>query len=137
MDEGRIGGGASVFSPANRLMVSALVLALACVAPDGLAKDLKKPTRVVTGKVLDRDDNPIESAAVIITDTSTGKKNATYTQKDGQYLFTGLEPTRTYEVQANYDGESSQIRRVTPVDPRDRIVLHLNIPPPAEEEGEE
>jgi hypothetical protein len=136
MSQCKIARGADILSPGGRVVVSALILALALAAPGVLAKDLKKPTRVVTGTVLDKDENSIEGAAVVLTDLSTGKKNATYTQKDGQYVFSGLEPTRDYEVQANYNGESSQVRRVNTIDPRDRIVLHLRIPPP-EEEAEE
>jgi hypothetical protein len=118
----------------------AAIFALACVftveATVAWAKELKKPTRTVTGVVLDKDDNPIEGAAVILTEVSTGKKNATYTQKDGRYQFSGLEPTRNYDVQATFHGESSQVRHVTAIDPRDRIVLHLKIPPPPEEQVE-
>ena len=124
----------------RRLAGVALIPALAClfvveatVAP---AKELKKPTRTVTGMVLDKEDNPIEGAVVTLTDVSNGKENKTYTQKDGRYQFSGLEPTRNYDVQATFHGEPSQVRHVTPLDPRDRIVLHLKIPPPPEEEGE-
>ncbi|HUU12830.1 MAG TPA: carboxypeptidase-like regulatory domain-containing protein [Terriglobia bacterium] len=135
MSQGKSAGGTRV-RPACAAAIFTLALAFAVEAPIVPAKDLKKPSRVVTGTVLDKDDNPIESAAVTLTDVSTGKKNATYTQKDGRYQFSGLEPTRTYDVQANFHGESSQVRHVTPIDPRDRIVLHLKIPPPPEEEGE-
>jgi Carboxypeptidase regulatory-like domain len=118
----------------------AAILALVCVfaveATAAPAKELKKPTRTVTGMVLDKDDNPIEGAVVTMTDVSNGKKNATYTQKDGRYLFSGLEPTRNYDVQATFHGEPSQVRHVTAIDPRDRIVLHLKIPPLPEEAGE-
>lgn len=93
-----------------------------------VAKD-KQPTRTVTGTVLDKADNPIAGAAVVLTDLETGKKNANYTKEDGIYQFTGLQPTRDYEVQASYEGQSSRARKVSPFDPRDRIVLNLKIPP--------
>ncbi len=121
------------FGRGGAAIAFALALVFAVAAPLALAKDLKKPTRTVTGTVLDKDDNPIEGAAVTLTDNSNGKKNATYTQKDGRYQFSGLEPTRNYDVQASFHGESSQVRHVTPIDPRDRIVLHLRIPPPPQE----
>jgi len=135
MSQGKSAGGSRLRS-AGVAAIFALAFVFAVEAPVAPAKDLKKPTRVVNGTVLDKDDNPIESAAVILTDLSTGKKNATYTQKDGRYQFSGLEPTRNYDVQASFQGETSQVRHVTPIDPRDRIVLHLKIPPPTEEEGE-
>jgi len=137
MSQRKIEGGLSTRLPLGWGTALVLILTFALAAPHVLAKDLKKPSRVVTGTVLDRDENPIEGAVVRLTDNSTAKTNATYTQKDGEYLFSGLEPSRTYEVQANYKGEFSQVRRVTPIDPRARIVLHLRIPPPPEEEGED
>lgn len=108
----------------------AIAAALVCAfAPLSASAKEKQPTRTVTGTVLDKSDNPIASAAVVLTDLETGKKSATYTKEDGIYEFAGLQPTRNYQVQATYQGESSQVRKVSPFDPRDRIVLNLKIPP--------
>jgi hypothetical protein len=35
-------------------------------------------------------------------------------------------------VQANYKGLTSEVRRASIIDPRNRIVLNLRIPPPKE-----
>jgi len=113
------------------LVVVAALLLPALAAPYLMAKE-KKPSRVVTGIVSDEADNPIVGAAVALTDLSTGKKSATFTQEGGTYQFTGLQPTRDYEVQASYKGLTSEVRRVTIIDPRNRIVLNLRIPPPKE-----
>jgi hypothetical protein len=113
------------------LVVVAAILLPALAAPYVVAKE-KKPARVVAGVVSDEADNPIVGAAVVLTDLSTGKKSATFTQEGGAYLFTGLQPTRDYEVQANYKGLTSEVRRVSTIDPRNRIVLNLRIPPPKE-----
>lgn len=93
----------------------------------------KKPVKELSGTVLDRDDNPINGAAVTLTDLTTGKKIATYTDREGRYLFADLEVTRDYEVQATYQGVSSRARKLSQVDPRNRIVFHLRIPPEDEE----
>jgi hypothetical protein len=113
------------------LVVVAAILLPALAAPCAVAKE-KKPSRVVAGMVSDEADNPIVGAAVELTDLSTGKKSATFTQEGGAYQFTGLQPTRDYEVQANYKGLTSEVRRVSIIDPRNRIVLNLRIPPPKE-----
>ncbi len=113
------------------LVASATVLLLALAAPFGAAKE-KKETRLVTGVVLDESENPISGAAVVLTDLQTGKKSATYTSVKGEYTFSDLQPTRDYEIQANHQGNSSQVRRVSSIDPRSRIVLNLRIPPPQE-----
>jgi hypothetical protein len=112
------------------LVVVSLVVALA-VLP--VAAKEKKPQKQLSGTVLDGDDNPIDGAAVTLTDLTTGKKIATYTDREGRYLFAELEVTRDYEVQATYQGVSSRARRLSQVDPRNRIVFHLRIPPEEEE----
>jgi hypothetical protein len=93
----------------------------------------KKPQKELSGTVIDRDDNPIDGAAVTLTDLTTGKKIATYTDREGRYLFAELEVTRDYEVQATYQGVNSRSRKLSQVDPRNRIVFHLRIPPEEEE----
>lgn len=93
----------------------------------------EKPSRTVLGVVSDENENPITGAVVTITDLQTGKKTATYTGSDGAYLYAGLEVTRDYQVQASYKGISSQLRKVSTVDPRSRVTINLRIPPPKEE----
>ncbi len=93
-----------------------------------------KPTRLVTGIVSDASDNPIVGAAVTLTNLRTGRKRSAYTTGEGRYQFSDLEPLDDYEVQAAHKGLSSQVRRVSTIDPRNRITLNLQIPPPKEEE---
>ena len=111
------------------LAAASLVLLGALAAPSLIAKEKKTP-RIVTGTVLDEADNPISGAAVVLTDLQTGKKSGTFTKEDGIYLFSDLQPTRDYEVQAAHKGQTSQVRKVSMFDNRNRIVLNLTIPPP-------
>jgi len=99
-----------------------------------LAAKEERPTRVVSGVVSDAADNALPGAVVTLTDLQDGKKTATYTGQSGSYQFSQLQITRDYEVQATFKGVSSQVRRVSTIDPRNRIVLNLRIPPPKEEE---
>jgi len=116
-----------------RAWLAAAAVMLLCVLPiPGLVAKEKNIPRVVTGAVLDEAENPIASAAVVLTDLQTGKKTATYTKEDGLYLFSDLRSTRDYEVQASYKGMFSQVRKVSMFDNRNKIVLNLNIPPPKE-----
>lgn len=117
-------------------MVSAALLVVASLAgaADLAAKDKeKKPSRMVTGLVSNEADDPIAGAAVTLTDKETGKQTASYTGADGRYQFSGLETTRIYEVQASHKGIASQARKVSTIDPRPKITLNLQIPPPKEE----
>lgn len=112
--------------------ILAAFLVITLSAPLLQAKE-EKPSRTVAGVVSDEGENPIAGAVVVITDLQTGKKSATYTGADGAYQYAGLEVTRDYEVQASYKGISSQLRKVSTVDPRKRVTVNLRIPPPKEE----
>lgn len=98
-------------------------------APPLAAKQKKVPRRV-TGVVLDQADNGIAGATVTMTDLQTGKKLAAYTREGGQYEFSDLLESHDYEVQAEYKGASSEVRKASSFDTRNRIVLDLRIPPP-------
>lgn len=113
-------------------LIAALVLA-AFSLPYATAKE-EKPSRTVKGIVSDQADNPIVGAVVLLTDPRTGKKSATYTGTEGAYQYSGLELSRDYEVQASHNGVSSRVRKISSVDPRNRIVINLRIPPSKEEE---
>jgi hypothetical protein len=125
----RLAGG---LSPALRRVIwlTAAACFLLCVFVPGLIGKEKKPSRVVRGAVLDAKDNPISGAVVILTDLSTGKQSATFTGDDGRYQYSDLNPMRDYEVQAKYKDMSSEVRKVSYIDPRNRIVIDLRIPPP-------
>jgi len=88
----------------------------------------------VSGVVSDASENPISGAVVTLTDLQNGKKMATYTGQSGAYQFSDLQITRDYEVQATYKGVASRVRKISTIDPRNRIVLNLRIPPPKDEE---
>ena len=143
LGEGTTGSTSDVFGP-YRLwwsldvrracgLIAAAVLLLAFSSPGLLAKEQKKPSRVVTGVVSDEAETPIVGATVVLTDLQTGKKHAIYTGEGGAYQFSDLQTTRDYEVQAAHQGLASPVRKVSQFDPRNRIVLDLRIPPPKEE----
>ena len=113
------------------LFAAVILLTLSSVA---LSAKEKEPRRVLSGIVSDGAENPVVGAAVTLTDLQTGKKTATYTSSEGAYQFSDLQFTRDYEVQAAHKGVSSQVRRVSTIDPRTKIVFNLRIPPPKEEE---
>jgi hypothetical protein len=117
------------------LGISLLMPSLILNAPSLSAKEKPlRPLRSVTGLVSDESENPISGATVTLTDLESGKKLASYTGDDGRYLFSSLEWTREYQVQATFKGITSRVRKVTTIDPRSNITLNLQIPPPKEEE---
>ncbi len=110
----------------------ALIAVFCAVAPSPQALFAKKkepPSRTITGQVMDKASNPISGAAVELNDLTSGKKIAIYSQEDGSYQFAGLRLDHDYELQAHYQGEASEVRKVSSVEPRNRVVINLRIPP--------
>jgi len=97
-----------------------------------LAKQKKKISRTVTGVVLDDTNNPIVGASVELTDVQTAKKFAIYSEDGGRYQFADLNPAHDYELLALNKNISSDVRKVSSLDDRDKIVVILRIPPPKE-----
>jgi len=106
------------------------VCSAAFAVPHLAAKEKKVVSRTVTGAVLDEADNGIVGATVQLTDIQTGKKYAAYSGQGGEYHFSDLKPTHDYEVQASFRGSSSEVRKVSSVDTRNRIVINLTVPSP-------
>ena len=104
----------------------------ALLGPQLIGKKKTKISRTVTGQVLDGAENPIVGAAVELTDTTAGKKIAIYTEEEGRYHFSDLDANHDYELQALHNNISSNVRKVSSFDDRDKIIVILRIPPPKE-----
>jgi hypothetical protein len=113
---------------------AALAAVVVLLCPLQTAAKKKPPiTKTVTGKVFDAHYNPIANAVVSLTDLTNNKKLAIYSEQDGSFQFSGLSFNHDYEIRASYKGVSSEARKVSSWDTRDRLVMYLHIPPPAEQ----
>ena len=92
-----------------------LSLALATYAKD---KDKGDPGRLLTGKVLDRHDNPLPDAVVYLSNTRTQAVKSYIVGADGAYHFPELSPNLDYEVYAQYKGQKSDTKTVSQFDNR-------------------
>lgn len=106
-------------------------LVVLCMLPAAsLAKQKQPPTKTIQGQVLDGSSNPIVGAAVQLTDATTGKTLAMYSEAGGRYVFTELKPTDDYQVQATYKGQQSEVRNASSLNDENPVVLNLTIPAP-------
>jgi hypothetical protein len=111
---------------------SACILAGACLlvisvaaypAPD---KKDKAQGRLLYGKVLDQQDNPVVNAVVYLTNMRTHAVKTYIVGQEGTYRFPGLS-TVDYEVYAQYNGHKSDTKSVSQFDDRPQVYIDLKI----------
>ena len=105
----------------SRTMVIA-VLAVACVQLlPAQKKEREDPNiRSLQGQVNDPDEKPVAGAVVQLKDARTLQVRSFITQADGSYRFSGLRADTDYEVKADYNGMSSDNKRLSNFDTRNR-----------------
>jgi len=104
-----------------------LVFSLAAsAAPD---KKDKQVGRLLFGKVLDPQDNPVPDAVVYVTNTRTRAVKTYIVGKDGSYRFPALSSAIDYEVYAQFDGKKSDTKSVSQFDDRSQVYLVLKVDP--------
>jgi Carboxypeptidase regulatory-like domain len=105
----------------------ALLLALGAVS--GASPDKKEKTvgRLLFGKVLDPQDNPLPDAVVYVTNTRTRAVKTYIVGPDGAYRFPALSTAVDYEVYAQYKGRKSDTKSVSQFDERSEVYLDLKV----------
>ncbi|HXY23996.1 MAG TPA: carboxypeptidase-like regulatory domain-containing protein [Candidatus Acidoferrum sp.] len=105
------------------------LLAVSMLASVATAQDKKREAqlRTVHGLVLDRSDNPVSESVVFLKNTRTNIVRSFYTDANGIYRFSGLDPNVDYEVHAEKEGAKSTTRTVSSFDSRKDINLNLKI----------
>src|ERR1700752_2071426 len=108
-------------------VVWGLLVALGPVS--GASPDKKDKTvgRLLFGKVLDGDDNPLPDAVVYVTNTRTRAVKTYIVGKDGAFRFPALASAVDYEVYAQFNGHKSDTKSVSQFDDRSQVSLVLKI----------
>jgi hypothetical protein len=96
-----------------------------CASPD--KKGDKPIGKLLYGKVLDGDDNPVSDAVVYVTNTRTRAVRTYIVGKDGGYRFPALTAAVDYEVYAQFKGHKSDTKSVSQFDDRSQVYLVLKI----------
>lgn len=113
----------------SRTMLT-VVLAVACaqLLPAQKNKDKDDPTvRTLQGQVNDPDDKPVAGAVVQLKDTKTLQVRSFITQANGDYRFSGLRADTDYEIKADYNGMSSDNKRLSNFDTRKIATVNLKL----------
>lgn len=104
------------------------LLIVALVSNMALADKKDKSTgRLLLGKVLDKQDNPLPDAVVYVTNTRTRAVKTYIVGKDGSYRFPALSNAVDYEVYAQYHGKKSDTKGVSQFDDRSQVYVDLRV----------
>ena len=106
------------------VLISLLVLAEISQAQD---KKKEAQLRTVHGLVLDKSESPLEGSVVFLKNLRTNSVRSNYTDKTGNYRFSGLDPNADYELHAEREGMKSLTRTISSFDSRKDIALNLKI----------
>lgn len=105
----------------------ALLIALGAVTAVSAQKNDKSNGRLLFGKVLDGQDNPIPDAVVYLTNTRTRAVKTYIVSQGGTYRFPALSYSIDYEVYAQYKGRKSDTKSVSQFDDRSQVYLDLKV----------
>ena len=98
--------------------------AVAHASPD---KKDRSSGRLLFGKVLDPQDNPLPDSIVYLANTRTRAVKTYIVGKDGTYRFPALSTAIDYEVYAQYKGIKSETKSVSQFDDRSQVYLDLRV----------
>lgn len=107
--------------------ITAILLVFSLVASAAPDKKDKQVGRLLFGKVLDPQDNPVPDAVVYITNTRTRAVKTYIVGKDGSYRFPALSSAIDYEVYAQFNGKKSDTKSVSQFDDRSQVYLVLKV----------
>jgi hypothetical protein len=109
------------------IAISSLALMLLAVPTASAKNKDTTPGRLLTGKVLDKQDNPVTNAVVYVTDTRTSAVKTYIVGPDGTYRFPALATNVDYEIYAQSNGKSSDTKRMSQFDDRKVVDIVLRI----------
>jgi hypothetical protein len=111
----------------NALLIACCLLLVLSVAAHAADKKDKTQGRLLFGKVLDQQDNPVVGAIVYLTNTRSHAVKSYIVGQDGTYRFPALSATVDYEVYAQRNNGKSDTKSVSQFDDRSQVYIDLKI----------
>jgi len=107
--------------------VAQLTLPLGGIPSDSSSKKTRPTSKMLTGTVFDKADQPIPGAVVYLKNMKTLAVKSFFAQNDGAYRFPQLALNTDYEVYAEKDGKKSDTKTVSQFDDRFNPTINLKI----------
>ena len=109
---------------------SMVVLVLLLIRLAAFSEPFEKKSdnsRVLLGRVTDRQESPLPNSVVYLTNTRTRAVKTYIVGQDGGYRFPSLSPNIDYEVYAQYNGKKSDTKTVSQFDNRPQVNINLKV----------
>jgi Carboxypeptidase regulatory-like domain len=84
-------------------------------------------TRTLTGRVFDRQDQPVQKAVIYLKNTKSLAVKTYISDPDGSYRFPALSPNVDYEVYAEHNRARSDTKTLSAFDNRKLVNITLRI----------
>jgi Carboxypeptidase regulatory-like domain len=115
-------------SVTKTLMTACMLLVVLATVANALPDKKEKTVgRLLFGKVLDHQDNPLPNAVVYLTNTRTRAVKTYIVGEDGTYRFPALLNAVDYEVYAQYKDHKSDPKSVSQFDDRSQVYIDLKV----------
>jgi hypothetical protein len=109
----------------NKRLLCVIVIFFAALA--FAAEQGESALRVVSGRVVDSQDQPLHKAVVHLKNTRTLAIKTYISEPDGSYRFSALSPNVDYELYAEYQGERSGSKTLSAFDNRKQVTVTLKV----------
>ncbi len=117
--------GGTTVKKASIVALTLLMVSIAAVAEP--FENKSDNSRVLQGRVTDRQEAALPNAVVYLTNTRTRAVKTYIVGQDGSYRFPSLSPNIDYEVYAQYDGRKSDTKTISQFDNRNQVVVNLKV----------
>jgi len=110
------------------VLAAALVLLVLLPQTFAQRKEKADPTiRSVEGVVTNAAGQTVQGAVVQLKNTKTLQIRSFISKEDGTYAFHGLSTNVDYELKAEYQGASSDVKNLSVFDSRRKAVINLQL----------
>ena len=109
------------------LWMTAAILLLCAVHARAQGSKKEPQLRTVEGVVTDKAEQPVQNGVVFLKNLRTNSVVSHFTDDQGKYRFSGLDPNADYEIHAEAGDQKSATRTVNSLDSRKEITLNLKL----------
>ena len=112
---------------APRTILLASVSLVSLWLPSTLSLTAQAVQRIVSGKVMTKDNQPVKNAVVYLKDDHTLSIKSFISDDNGGYRFGQLSQATDYELWAEADGKKSGVKTISSFETKNAITLNLKM----------